>query len=91
MSHDLSPGEVAVRTGLSRSLIYREIERGRLRAYKVGGRLRIEPEAVAEWKRAHAVRPRGVAKYEPPPRPLRGTESGSFADELQAIREGRAA
>ena len=91
MSHDLSPGEVAVRTGLSRSLIYREIERGRLRAYKVGGRLRIEPEAVAEWERAHAVRPRAVAKYEPRPRPLRGAESDSFAEELQAIREGRAA
>lgn len=52
---DLSPREAALLTGLSRTLMYREIERGHLRAYKVGGRLRITPEALADWKRLHAV------------------------------------
>ena len=38
---DLSPIEAARQTELSRTLIYREIGRGHLRAYKVGCRLRI--------------------------------------------------
>jgi excisionase family DNA binding protein len=58
VTQDLSPGQAADQTGLSRSLIYREIERGHLRAYKVGGRLRITPEALSDWKRLHAVVPR---------------------------------
>jgi excisionase family DNA binding protein len=37
MSVDLSPGDAARQTGVSRTLIYREIERGYLRAYRVGG------------------------------------------------------
>jgi excisionase family DNA binding protein len=32
---DYSPREVAALTGLSRSLIYREIERGNLAAYRL--------------------------------------------------------
>jgi excisionase family DNA binding protein len=56
VTRDLSPGQVAQQTGFSRSLIYREIERNHLRAYKVSGRLRITPEALSEWKRRHTVR-----------------------------------
>jgi excisionase family DNA binding protein len=89
---DLSPSEAADQTGLSRTLIYREIERGHLRAYRVGGRLRITPEALAEWKQLHAVVPRAQASYEPRPATSRGgREPDSFAAELRAIREGRAA
>jgi excisionase family DNA binding protein len=58
VTQDLSPGQAADQTGLSRTLIYREIERGHLRAYRVGGRLRITLDALAEWKQLHAVVPR---------------------------------
>jgi len=84
---DLSPAEAAEQTGLSRTLIYREIERGHLRAYKVGGRLRITPEDLAEWKGRHAVVPRRkVPTYEPEPRARDLRSSGTFASELRAIR-----
>jgi excisionase family DNA binding protein len=89
---DLSPGEAAQQTGLSRTLIYREIERGHLRAYKVGGRLRITPEALAEWKHYHAIVPRPqVPTYEPAPGPREVRGSDSFASELRAIRAERTA
>ena len=65
-TRDLSQREAAEQTGLSRTLIYREIERGYLRAYKVGGRLRISADALLDWKRLHAVvRGSVVAAYEP--------------------------
>lgn len=89
---DLSPGEAAQQSGLSRTLIYREIERGHLRAYKVGGRLRITAEALDEWKRLHTVAPRPQAAACEPRRAGRtGRGSDSFASELRAIREERAA
>jgi excisionase family DNA binding protein len=53
----LSPDDVAELTGLSRSLVYREIERGNLRAYKVGTRIRIERAAFDAWKEQCQVRP----------------------------------
>jgi excisionase family DNA binding protein len=91
VARDLSPREAAIQTGLSRTLIYREVERGHLRAYKVGGRLRITPEALLEWKRLHAVTVRSERPaYEPIARASDGTRSG-FADELRSIRTGRAA
>lgn len=87
MTPDLSPAVAAQQTGLSRTLIYREIERGRLHAYKVGGRLRITPEDLAEWKGRHAVVPRPkVPSSEPAPRARDVRHSGSFASELRAIR-----
>jgi excisionase family DNA binding protein len=89
---DLSPRQAAQQTGLSRSLIYREIERGHLRAYKVGGRLRITPEALAEWKRLHAVRPPTEAPPSEPGRGPRKARGGDrFASELSAMREEKAA
>jgi excisionase family DNA binding protein len=88
MTRDLSPGQAAQQTGLSRSLIYREIERGHLRAYKVGGRLRITPAALDEWKQLHAVSPQTQPPpYEPrPAASRRGPDS--FAAELRSIRDG---
>lgn len=86
VSGDLSPLEVAVQTGLSRSLIYREIERGNLVAYRIGARLRVEPEAVACWKERCRVRPRMERPiYEPAPRSRGLRFSSGFADELVAI------
>lgn len=88
VTRDLSAGQAADQTGLSRTLIYRE----HLRAYRVGGRLRITREALAEWKELHAVVPRArLPSYEP-----RAAASGgagrpdTFAAELRAIRNGRA-
>jgi excisionase family DNA binding protein len=89
---DLSPREAARQTGLSRTLIYREIERGHLRAYKVGGKLRVTPDALAEWKRLHAVLPRSTAPaYERAAAAPAAGGSDSFASELRAIRQDRAA
>ena len=55
----LPPAEVARRVGLSRAAIYRAIERGELPAYKLCGRLRVDPNAVEAWKAANAIQPRG--------------------------------
>lgn len=89
---DLSPCEAAQQTGLSRTLIYREIERGNLHAYKVGGRLRITPEALVEWKRVHAVAPRPQAAAYEPARSAQATRSSdTFATDLRTIREESAA
>jgi excisionase family DNA binding protein len=92
VTQDLSPSQAADQTGLSRTLIYREIERGHLRAYRVGGRLRITPDALAEWKELHAVAPRAPKpSYEPEAATSRGaSKRDSFAAELRAIRNGRA-
>jgi excisionase family DNA binding protein len=90
----LSVDDVAELSGLSRSLVYREIERGHLPAYKVGARLRIEPAAVARWKERCQVRPRSLPPvYEPVTRPRRGSASSSFVAELDMIERdaGRAA
>jgi excisionase family DNA binding protein len=90
----VSVDEVAGLGGLSRSLVYREIERGHLAAYKVGSRLRIELEAVAAWKERCRVRPRSEPPvYEPAMRGRRGVASASFVDDLDAIEReaGRAA
>ncbi len=90
----LSVDAVAELTGLSRSLVYREIERGNLRAYKVGARLRIDPAAVASWKERCQVRPRSAPPiYEPVTQARRRGVSSVFVDELDAIERqaGRAA
>jgi len=91
---DLSPADVATATGLSRSLIYREIERGNLAAYRVGTRVRIEAEAVAVWKARCRVRPRSEpAIYELLSASTRtGQPSSAFAEQLAAVEtRGRAA
>ncbi len=46
----LSPADAAALAQVSRATIYREIERGQLRAYKAGGRLlRIDPDDFRHW------------------------------------------
>jgi excisionase family DNA binding protein len=90
----LSTDAVAELAGCSRSLVYREIARGNLAAYKVGTRLRIEPAAIESWKARCQVRPRSEPPvYEPVMRGRRGRVSSAFVDELDAIerRAGRAA
>jgi excisionase family DNA binding protein len=82
----LSVGAVAELTGLSRSLLYREIEPGRLPAYKVGTRLRIEPAAFEAWKARSRVRSRSEPPvYEPVMRGRRGRVSSAFVAGLDAI------
>ncbi len=56
---DMSVSDVASATGLSQTLIYREISCGNLIAYKVGKVLRVEHDAYADWKQRCTVRPRG--------------------------------
>jgi hypothetical protein len=51
-------------------------------SYRVGGRLRITPEALAEWKELHAVVPRAPTSYEPRPAASRGGR------ELDSLGEG---
>jgi excisionase family DNA binding protein len=46
---DLSPSQVAERTGLSRTLIYREIERRHLRAYKFAGSIERHRVRIGAW------------------------------------------
>jgi excisionase family DNA binding protein len=89
---DLSPREASEQTGLSRTLIYREIERGYLRAYKVGGRLRISADALIEWKRLHAVVPCSkVAPYEPAAAGSPSRATGRFLADLRTMRGESAA
>jgi len=90
----LSVDAVAELAGCSRSLVYREIARGHLAAYKVGTRLRIEPAAVTSWKAHCRVRARSEpAVYEPARRARVCGGSSTFAAELDAIERqaGRAA
>ena len=88
---DLSPRQVAEIIGLSRSAIYRAIVTGELDAYKVRGRLRVEPAALQRWKEENRVcrRADGPA-YEPRPyTPSRADSTANgFASDLKAIGEG---
>jgi excisionase family DNA binding protein len=91
-ARDLSPREAAEQTGLSRTLIYREIERGYLRAYKVGGRLRISADDLVDWKRLHAVVPSSsVAPYEPAVAGSSSRTTAGFLADLRTMRGESAA
>jgi excisionase family DNA binding protein len=85
---DLSPREVAVALGLSRSAVYRLIEDGELAAYRVRGRLRVEPAEVAAFKERNRVKPRTrrtVPMYEPIGFRASG-QGGRFAAELKQMK-----
>ena len=85
----MSRMEVAATLSLSRSAVYRLIEDGELRAYKVRGRLRIEPGELVALKQRNRVSPRrrgGPPIYEPLPLTALGGE-GRFATELKAMKE----
>ena len=51
----LSPADVAHAYKLSRKTIYRAIERGELRASRIGNRLRIRPEDCQTWLDSNTV------------------------------------
>ena len=60
--------------------------------HKVGGRLRISADALLDWKRLHAVvRGSVVVPYEPVKRSNASSSSGSFREELRAMRRESAA
>jgi excisionase family DNA binding protein len=86
---DMSVSEVAAATGLSQTLIYREISCGNLVAYKVGKVLRIEREAYSDWKQSCKVRPRSESPAYEIGRVVQkaGGVSAGFAAQLSAIEE----
>ncbi|MCF7979734.1 MAG: helix-turn-helix domain-containing protein [Chromatiaceae bacterium] len=49
----LSIEEVGKATGLGRTALYKEMQEGRLRSYKIGRRRFVAPEALQEWAHAH--------------------------------------
>jgi len=49
LSSFYSPSSLASRLSLDRKTVYRAIERGELRAYKIGSALRIDPDDVSDW------------------------------------------
>lgn len=51
----LSPEDVAVQCALSRKTVYRAIERGDLRASRLGSRIRVRPEDVDAWIERHVI------------------------------------
>jgi excisionase family DNA binding protein len=83
----LSPAEVAELAGLSRTAVYRAIERGELRASRLCGRLRVERSEFEAWKERARVRPR--QPHSPmllPPNATAPAREGSFLSELRGTR-----
>jgi excisionase family DNA binding protein len=77
----LSPQLIAELTGLSYDTVRREILRGRLRGFRVGGKLRVRESDYEEWAYAQPVRP--AVRIERAPRrraaPSRPASCGSVA------------
>jgi excisionase family DNA binding protein len=65
----LSPEEIAQRTGFKRRAIYRAIQRGELRAYRLCDRLRVEEGDYEAWLEANVVETPQRAEISAP-RPL---------------------
>ncbi len=82
----LTPAQVGRLTNLSRAAVYRAIERGELRASRLCGRLRVDPEELEAWKHRNLVTTsKGSA-----PAPLltgrtTGPSSSSFLDDLERM------
>jgi excisionase family DNA binding protein len=89
---DLSPKQAAVELGVSRSLVYRLVEKGEFPgAYHVSNRLRIPRADLDALRERRRVRPRQSAPiYEPSASSRARHESSSFASQLRAIRGGAA-
>ena len=88
----LSPAEVARLAGLSRSAVYRAIERGDLVASRLCGRLRIDRSEFETWKARERVRPNGMARATIEPlTPMPPGGGGTFLDELRSVRGRRTA
>jgi len=92
---DLTPQQAARELGCSRTLVYRLIERGELPGtYELPGstRKRIPRDDLEALKERHRVPgSRRIPAYEPSLARTGKPESGSFADELNAIEKGEAA
>lgn len=86
----LTPREVAERTGFSYHAILRAIKRGDLAACEpIPGRLRIEVEEYERWRTQPARRSENPhhAHTETPRRSPRRPRQGSFRAELSAVEE----
>jgi hypothetical protein len=97
----LTPREVAERTGFSYHAVLRAIDRGDLEAFEpIPGRLRIELNEYERWRRTPRRRrgrgPAGEADRgetqlgDGPSTRRRRTDAPSYRDELRAIDGGRA-
>ena len=87
---DLSPRKAAELSGISYWTVLREIERGRLRAYRrAGNKLAIRRDDYCAWAYGHPVEPKApmeldaVAPRPPRTRPVRGSVSALLDLERQ--------
>lgn len=55
----LTVTETAARLSVSRRTVYDLIASGRMPAFRVGGQIRLSPEAVADWLVHHQTGPVG--------------------------------
>ena len=88
---DLSPTAAAQMLGVSRSLVYRLVERGELRAYRVSNRLRIPRSSVDELRERNRVHPQSGPAYDLVLRSHRRRASATFSADLSTIPLGRSA
>ena len=90
-ARDLSPSEASRLMGVSRSLVYRLVERGELRAYRLSNRLRIPRSSVEELRERNLVKPERAPAYEPLMRSRTHLRNDTFASQLKAHRRSQAA
>lgn len=89
MSVDLSPGQAAEILGVSRSLVYRLVERGELRAYRLSNRLRIPRAGLEELRERNWIRSQPAPAYEPVPRSRPRPVTDSFSADVRTMQVGR--
>ena len=63
----LSIGEVAKRLGTSVMTVRRMVWGGTLRAYKIGGRLKFDPEDIETYRAQHVYKPEDKSDNEAQP------------------------
>lgn len=88
---DLTPKQTAEELGVSRSLVYRLVEKGEFpSAYQVSNRLRIPRADVDALRERNSVRARQGPSYEPQSSSRQRRAPSSFASQLRAIGGGGA-
>lgn len=80
----LTPKQVAAACGLGPRAVYGAIERGELPAYRLCGRLRIDPADFEAWKEASKVAAEVAVK---PPRPSTRPAADGLKTLLETTRE----